>query len=278
MPEVADAADALFEDGHLWIQELVDGVPFRFRVRSSGLIQFGDADAVFEPGTAPLRVRHAARELREDLDREALRNIESDIESDIESIVFFGVAVEHRRIDYDWASMPSFIGTDVWQGEKGRYLSPDAVERVYEHLGLTPVNTVAKEVRARDVDPADYEIPRSNWADGPAAGLVFRDKTGHRAKLENPDLEANSADDSTPRDPSELVAEYVTDVWIDELLAGHDVEVERVDFDTLSELVVDRLIRERGHELREDIDTVDQSAFRSAVATRIEPYLHERRL
>lgn len=271
-PDAANAPADLFADGHLWVQELVDGVPFRFRVLDSGLLQFGDADAVFDPGTVPLRLRHAARHVREQLDRDALRAASEDAES----VVFFGVAVEARRVDYDWATTPSFVGTDVWRGAGGRFLPPDAVERAYERLGITPVPTVEKEVRARDVDPVSYDIPASTWAAEPAAGVVFRDKTGHRGVRENPELASGDGTSSALR-PSDLVAEHVTDAWLEELVADHDVELARVEFDELARLVVDRLVRDHGAELRTDVAAVDQPAFRAAAADRIESYLREKR-
>lgn len=272
LPEVSNAPAELFADGHLWVQELVDGVPLRFRVLDSGLLQVGDADAVYDPGTVPLRLRHAVRHIRETLDREALRNAGESVES----VCFFGVAVEPRRVDYDWATTPAFVGTDVWQGEDERFLPPDAVERIYDHLRLAPVPTVEKEVRARDVDPESYDIPASNWADQPAAGVVFRDKTGHRSVRSNPDSASPDAT-STALTPAELVADHVTDAWLDELVRVHDVTLDQVEFDELTRLVVDRLVREHADELRDDVASVDEGAFRAAAVERIEPYLREQR-
>ncbi|MFB6235758.1 MAG: hypothetical protein ABEH81_03810 [Halopenitus sp.] len=272
-PEVSNAPNELFADGHLWVQELVDGVPFRFRVLDSGLVQFGDADDVFEPGTVPLRLRRAARHVREQLDREALR----DAGASVESVVFFGVAVEPRRVDYDWPTAPAFAGTDVWQADEEQFLSVDAVDRVYERLGLASVPTVAKEVHARDLDPESYAVPTSSWADEPAAGVVFRDKTGHRAMLRNPDLESADESASEALSPPELVAERITDAWLDELVAVHDVALDRVEFDEFVRLATERLVTEHGHELREDVELVDEEALRSAVVERVEPYLRENR-
>lgn len=273
LPPASNAPDELFADGHLWVQELVDGGPFRFRVLDTGLLQFGDADAVFDPGTVPLRLRPAARHVRDNLDREALRAASEDVES----VVFFGVAVEPRRVDYDWATTPSFVGTDIWRGDGGGFLPPDAVERVYERLGLTPVPTVEKEVRARDVDPERYAVSDSNWADQQAAGVVFRDKTGHRAKVRTAELDSASDASSPALSPAELVDKHVTDAWLDELVAVHDVALDQVEFDELARLVVDRLVWEHADELRDDVASVDEEAFRSAVIERIEPYLRDAR-
>lgn len=272
-PAVSNAPDELFAEGHLWVQELVDGVPLRFRVLDSGLVQFGDDDDVFEPGTVPLRLRHAARHVREHLDREALR----DAGASAESVVFLGVAVEPRRVDYDWATTPAFAGTDVRQADEERFLPPDAVDRVYERLGLATVPTIRKEVRARDVTPDSYEVPFSRWAAEPAAGVVFRDKTGHRAVRSNPDLGPASDSASTALSPSDLVAERVTDAWLDELVAAHDVALDRIEFDELVRLAIERLVNEYGHELRADVESVDEDALRSAVVERVDPYLREGR-
>lgn len=200
VPALADAPGALLSGGHLWIQELVDAGPLRFRLRSEGWIQFGDADRTFD-GDPPAPYRTAVRHVRERLDRDALR---SAVEDPAE-VVCFGGSVHCRTVPYDFARTPPFLGFDVWDGSRERYLPPDAVERVFERLGLRPVNAVRKEVRAVDFDPETYAFPDSAWYDGPVPGVVLRDKTGNRATLSNP------AFDGGPPDPVEGDAADVAD-------------------------------------------------------------------
>ena len=193
VPHVDDAPTELLESGHLWLLESVVGGPLRFRLLESGLIEFGDADRVYaDPDALPPQYGHAVRHVRETLDREALRGAVEDVEA----VVFFGQATQYRGIDYDWARLPSFVGTEIWAADAEQFRPPDAVDGIFDRLGLDAVNPVAQEVRARDFDPTSYEIPTSAWYDGPAAGIVIRDKSGHRARLPNP--EVRDADEKPP--------------------------------------------------------------------------------
>jgi len=70
-------------------------------------------------------------------------------------------------------------------------------------------------VNARDFDPEAYAIPDSAWRDGPAAGVVVRNKRQGRGKL----LAAGTATDAgetvpevdVPDDIEAIVSEYATD-------------------------------------------------------------------
>ncbi len=197
IPSVDTAPDSLLQRGHLWIQEKIDGGGVRFQLQSTGMIRLGNRERVYKADDVPLSHQHLLRHLRENLDREALRAAVGDVES----VVFFGDATVKRTINYDWERTPSFLGYDIWFADEERFLPPDAVEQVYETLGLHSVNTFQKEVRAVDFDPNSYEIPNSNWYDGPAAGVVLRNKTGDRAELSR-DLEP-----TTDTNPVEYTAD-----------------------------------------------------------------------
>ncbi|MFB6268980.1 MAG: hypothetical protein ABEH83_03490, partial [Halobacterium sp.] len=178
LPDVAEAPPSLL-DGHLWLQEYVAGGALRFQLRESGLLVFGDADREFENVDPPLGYREAVRHVRERFDRDALRAALDDVEA----ATFYGVATRNEGETYDWDALPPFLGFDVHDATDDRFLPPDAVEQLYERLGLAPLNAVVKERRGADFDPSDYEVPESAWRDGPAAGVLVRNKTGDRAKL-----------------------------------------------------------------------------------------------
>jgi len=266
LPPIADADDALLDGGHLWIRELIDGTPFRFHLRESGVLAFGDDARTYDPDAVPLRLRHAARHVRERFDRAALR---AGVD-DAGSVTFLGVAVHRRRLDYDWARTPPFLGTDVRTGPEGRLLPPDAVERAYDRLGLAAVNAFERELRAADFDPASYAVPDSEWYDGPAAGVVIRDKTGGRAKLAGPVPDADAGAD--PAAPEASVGEILTDRRLDGLVDRLGGDAATVPFDDLYERAVDAVVRERRR-----FDRVEVAELRSAVADRVERYLPARR-
>lgn len=185
IPTIESAPPELLASGHLWVLEAVVGSPLRFRLRNSGIIEFGDDERVYASGDElPPQYQHAVRYVRSHLDRQALRAAVDDPAA----IVFFGTAMQYQGLEYDWERTPSFLGQEIWSATNERFRPPDAVDGIYERLGLQAVTPLEQELPARDFDPDRYAIPQSTWYDGPAAGVVIRDKQGHRARLPNPDV------------------------------------------------------------------------------------------
>lgn len=268
----ADAASALFERGHLWIQEKIDGWGVRFQLRESGVIRVGDRERVYEAGALPARYQHLIRHLRENLDREALRAAVGDVES----VVFFGEATVKRTTDYEWRRTPSFLGYDIWETDEERFLPPDAVEKVYERLGLHPVNTVQKEARAVDFDPDAYEIPESNWYDGPAAGVVIRNKTGERAELTHPNVEATAHVEPVEGPAEEVATELATDRRFRTVATEVEDRNRAVTVETLYDRVFEDIVREEHDRLFHDAADFDEGAFRSELAALASEFVAER--
>lgn len=270
IPRVEDAPKGLFESGHLWLLEKVDGANLRFHLRESGVLRFGDRDRVYEdPDAIPQPYEHAVRHVRERLDREALRNAVDDVES----VVFFGEATHRHAIEYDWDRLPSFLGFDVWDDRSGSFRPPGAVQGIFERLGLDPINAVERERNTRDFDPTSYSVPQSAWYDGPAEGVVIRNKRGGRAKLIHP--EYREADEPVPVDASaeELARKHVTDRRFETLERTLEIRGEAVTFETLYDRAMVDVVREEHKRLSQGSSSVDMSAFRSAVAARTRAFL-----
>lgn len=263
LPALSDSDDIL-DGGHLWIQEYVSGSPLRFQVQESGLVRFAGDVRTFGNDVPPHHAQ-AAREVQRRLDTDALRAAVGDVER----VVFVGVSTHQRAIDYDWERLPAFLGTDVWRAggadSDGTFLPPDRVEQVYERLGLEPVNTFQKEVRAVDFRPDRYEFPESAWYDGPAAGVVLRNKRGASAKLLNEAVRTRerSTVDATPEAHAERL--FTPDLLERAVSAGDD---EARSTSAAIDRVVDAIYREHAAEL-DLTDPDEHRAFRSAVATRV---------
>lgn len=270
VPRAEEAPADLFDSGHLWIQEKIDGAHFRFRLRDSGVLEFGDRNQTYDDADdIPTAYHHAVRHVREQFDREAFR---ASVE-DVSSVVFFGEATVRRAIDYDWDRIPSFLGFDVWNSSEDRFLPPDSVEQVYDRLDLDAVNTFQKEARATDFDPADYEVPKSVWYDGPAAGVVVRNKTGQRATIPHPDFEDVPDADPVEAPVDELAEQYATRQRVEEVASSLEARERPVTFDAVYERVVEDIAREEHHRLFHERSSVDLSAFRSEVAARVQQFL-----
>lgn len=269
---VEDASDGLFERGHLWLQESIDGGHLRFRLERTGAIRFGDRDRTFEPDDVPFHYRHAVRRIRDRLDRDALDRAVPDVES----IVFFGVAPFRRRIDYDWERTPAFLGFGVWSTTDESFLPPDTVEKIFERLGLRPLPAIRKEVRAVDFDPDGYEFPDSKWYDGPAAGVIVRNKRCERAVLPNETIDDHDVSAPVVTSSNELVDRYVTDDRLASIAARLEEQGWPVTPDGLYERVIEDVGREVGPRPFEGQEAIDLGAFRSAVAARTGRYLDDR--
>lgn len=260
VPPVEEAPASLFDGGHLWLQERVVGGPLRFQLTDSGLLAFGDGRREFDDGEAPVGYRRAVAHVRAAFDRPALRAALDDVSD----AVFFGVAPRDEGVAYDWDRTPPFLGVDVWTAGSG-FRPPDAAEALFDRLGLTPVDAVAKELRADDFDPESYDRPESAYRDGPAAGVLVRNKTGDRAEL----LWDWSPPEPLRDDPATVAAAVATDERIEAAAdrvadGGGTAEVSAV---------TDRVVAEAGRReyarLFGDGGAVEPAAFRSAVAERV---------
>lgn len=273
IPRVGNAAADRFDDGHLWLLEKVDGANFRFQLQRSGVIQFGDRRRRYtDPDAIPDPYRHAVRHVRERLDRDALRRAVDDVEA----IVFFGAATHRHAIDYDWDRLPPFLGFDIWNAATGRFYPPDTVEQIFEQVGLEPVNVFEQELHARDFDPESYAVPRSKWYDGPAEGVIVRNKRGQRAKLLHPAF--RSVDEAVPVDAPapELAARYATDRRIEKIATELEDRGRPVTFDPVYERVLEDIVREEHNRLYHGAGNVDLETFRSEVGKLVRQYLETR--
>lgn len=268
-PPVADAPTELLS-GHLWLLELVDGRPLRFQLQDSGLLRVGDAETVYDdPDGVPLPLRRAVRHIRESLDREALRAAVDDVEG----VVFFGVATTRESVPYELDSMPPFLGTDVWSADGEAFRPPDAADNIFERLGLQPVNSFERETHARDFAVDTYEVPQSAWYDGPAAGVVVRNKQGQRGKLLNPAVEA---DDEQPSESSteELAEDATTQARIDAVAATLESAGQPVSVDAVTERLLEMIGRTQPSRFIGP-GSVDTGALRSAIASRVQQSLQQ---
>lgn len=263
VPDVGDAPESLFDGGHLWVQEWVPGGLLRFRLQPSGLLEFGDERRSLDDAI-PLGYRHAAARVRAEFDRQRLR----DALDDVSEAVFFGVATRNEGLAYDWERTPPFLGVDVWTPDGG-FRPPDAAEALFEKLGLTPVNAVAKEVRADSFDPASYEFPASAWRDGPVAGVLVRNKTGDRATM----LRDWGVPEPYRGDANDLAEEVVTDSRIQDAVDQLEERGTPGGVSAVTDHVVAVVAREAY--ARAFDENVDEAAFRSAVAERVSRVLGE---
>jgi hypothetical protein len=268
-PETPALDDGSEFSGHVWIQELPTGGPFRFRVAPSGLVTFATADGRFDAvESVPPPYRRGAELINADLGRAALQAATDEPER----VTFCGLATRYEGSEYDWERLPAFVGTDVWKAET--LLSPDRATGVFERLGLPTLPAVEKERPAAHADVGRFadaaELPPSAWCDGTAAGVLIRDKSGTRASVWRPMNEA-SPPAPTQQTPSELAATYATDERIERTVARLRDDGQKLTVDAIRDRIVADVAREAYATLYPDGEFVtSERAFESAVAERVQ--------
>ncbi|MBX0288303.1 hypothetical protein [Haloarcula salinisoli] len=270
-PEAPTLAETGEFSGHVWVQELPTGGQFRFTVAPSGFVTFATPDGSFDAAASvPAAFRRAAHQIAAQLDRDALEAA-TDAPDDI---TFCGIATRNEGVDYDWAAVPPFVGTDVWSGRSEAFLSPDAATGVFDRLGLPTLPAVEKEQPAAHIDLARFDesagFPPSAWRDGPAAGVLIRDKAGNRAAAWCVEP-GDPPSDAERHSAAELAAAYATTDRIEQTVTAMSGDGTSVTVDGIRDRLVADVAREAYAELFADGAFIASlTAFESAVAERVQ--------
>ncbi|WP_435360453.1 RNA ligase family protein [Haloarchaeobius sp. DFWS5] len=270
LPDADDAPDSLFTEGHLWLSEKVDGAHLRFELADTGVLRFGDENRVWRDGDVPEPYGHAVRHVRESVDREALR----DAADGAGGLVVYGVATQRRAIDYDWDQIPNFLGFDVWAGERDAFCPPDIAEKVVEGIGLAAINTFDREVPAKHFHLDRYEIPDSDWYDGPAAGVVFRNKRGLRAKLDADWLDTADGPGPVDVNAEEFAERTVSEGTVRRIVRDLDSAGRATTPEAVVPRVTERVFRTEYASITHHESSVDPKEVKSALAARTQTLLN----
>ncbi len=264
-PRASNAPDGLFDRGHLWLFEAIDGAPLRFQLTDTGAIRFGDATTTFDPEAVPIPYRYAVQEIRGQIDRDAL----FEAVPALDAVTFFGVAPQRRSIPYEFDRIPGFFGSDIRVTDRG-LLPPDITTKIYHELGLTTLEPIEKEVRAVDFDPDRHSVPPSTWYDGPAYGTIARNKTGESAFIPADDAPVSEAE-VAPDDATATAEAFVSSIAVETRCERATTDLNRAGTAVSVDSLFDRVIAAIGREYPAQFDdgAIDQRAFSSALRSEI---------
>jgi len=153
---------------NLVLKEKYDGANFRFTITENAQFLFGSKNVEYKIDGEPDydenidgRFKSAIEWVRENCNPE---NFSCNRTYFVENMV-------KHSLDYNWDEVPEVIGFDVYDHEKDRYLGPKKAHKVLEDRGI-PTACIVDEVKVKDFDPSEYEIPESEYRDGKAEGVV----------------------------------------------------------------------------------------------------------
>lgn len=269
LPKLEEMDETYLTEGHLWIQEYVIGGLLRFRMEPTGLLHFGDSTATFDDRETPPHYQCAVDEIRQQLDRDRLRE---GVET-VESYTFIGVVPLGDGVEYDWAAVPSFMGHDIWDGTASSFAPEDVVERVFNVIGLETVPTFEKEVPARHFEPRTYSFPKSGLMETAVPGVVLRMKHGQPAVKYRPEWSGRAADRQSVTSNVETLDEWAERVLssdrLHSLLDAPDGSIWTLGLDEMVETVTGELARREFGEVGHQIESRPASV-ESAISDRIE--------
>lgn len=280
IPALAGVSEEFLDAGHLWLYEYPDGTPFGLRLGNDGRPQFAFTDSADETQPSlqwghaehvPSEYGFVVRYVQQQFDRMALQNAVSDPAN----VTLWCIAIHRRHRGYDWELAPSVVGVEITYTEST--FLPHELTEVFAALGLATLPTIDTEVHVREVSPTGVSTPETHWGEGPALGVLYRKKGGGLAKTRAP------ADQGEPANVEPLTCSaetYAADIASRERLESLVGTFEAADrppsVATLTDLVVDRTLREEYPRLTHSETTFDIGPLRSAVGRRVGEFLGER--
>jgi len=166
-----EATQGLFASGSIVIQEKLDGSNFRFTWEPDTGFTFGSRRTEGE-GLHRDQFADAIEYVEENVSEVELRSQHNEFGK----LVYFGEFMNPHTISYDWEGTPDFIGFDVWSEDAQNFLTTGLVQSLFDGLDL-PTAPIVTTVSADEWDDYDFECPESEYYDGKAEGVVFKNHT-----------------------------------------------------------------------------------------------------
>jgi chorismate mutase len=261
--------NGILESGYLYVQEKLDGANFRFTYdEEEDRIVFGsrnveywnekDTDKAFE---------HAVEYIREQVDKEKMR--------DLGDLVFFGEAMHEHTLDYDWESVPSFIGFDVYDQEEDVFWTPAEMELSFDALNLPTAPVVYDGIHE---SYNNVEVPESVYRDGVAEGIVIKNiDTGQQAKVRSKDFKekhggqsVSNPDEYEPDDSVVLARDFTTEARVLKMIHKYEDRGRDIEMSIMEDLwrdIFEDIIEEEFETIFLGNYNIDTKQFRSEVAS-----------
>lgn len=264
----------------IYIEEKIDGANFRFMPTEDGRIIFGSRtqslgyDTQGIEGTWKKCVEFILNTVK---DKDVFKYT---------GFIFYGECCIPHSIQYDWGTIPPFIGFDILVED--RFLGFEEKRAIYSELGLpiVPAFPAFSANYIKDIKFSETDIPLSNYGDGlKAEGIVLKNyRTQTFLKFVSTKFkEVNkntfgSSKKFAADDDERLVSTYCTNPRIDKQIFklvdnGQELSIKLMQF--LPKLVWEDIIEEHAADILQENWKLDLRACRKAVSQRCKGVLEQ---
>ena len=260
----------IFSSGRIYVEEKMDGANVRWK-REGNIIRYGsrrkeltDVDDVGQ-----------FKKFREWVLGFDFGELKKGYE-------YFGEYMIPHTIHYDWDKVPIVLGFDIYDLEKGRFLSYDEKVKEFERIGVLVVPLVDE----RDVSEIDDKyleniIPESRYYNGQAEGVVFKNYdlqifaklVAEKFKERNEKVFGGSKKKAAKEGDNEkyLLEKYVPVRRVEKVIQslvddGYELDMKLMKI--LPRRVLDDVIEEEGTEIFRENIAIDMRRFRKLISKR----------
>lgn len=313
-PPGYDASEGLMRDRNdvIYIVEKIDGANFRFELNEDNRLLFGSRNVVFSKNGDPLPIeetnkqfRHSQEYVRENVDKDRIE----EVISERGRLTFFGESMHKHSVDYRWEgktpdSDPNFIGFDIYNNDKKKFLDFEEILEIFDYIGLETVPIIDKTT-VEDLDIGKIEIPKSKYREvnedaesefdrkGLAEGIVIiNNSTKVRAKIVHENISEYSSPSKVSnydnKNINKFVNRLVTDKRIEKnieklLNEKHYKEVSMKMMEELPGRVVEDALSEEGwkflcdeNEIHMEFDDTSKKRVRKKISNKCVDIIKEK--
>jgi len=126
-------------DDEIVIQEKIDGANFRFAFNGDKII-FGSRTQQLTSDEG--EETNIAKNFRRCCEFVAKQTSDLGLRKKYGGLIFFGECCVKHSLNYNWDTIPPFLGFDIYHIATGRYYNQEDVKRIYDELQLEMVPEV----------------------------------------------------------------------------------------------------------------------------------------
>lgn len=153
----------------IYIQEKMDGANFRFMITKDNRIVFGSRNRSIGNDTQEIggNWRNCVQHIKD-------KCYQNMYLSSYQNYIFYGECMIKHSMEYNWNQIPIYLGYDVYDIIKHKFLKEEQARGIFKDLELdfVPTHGIIPAFEASKLTEKD--VPKSKYAEEQAEGIVLK--------------------------------------------------------------------------------------------------------